>query len=223
LPPLKIPDRHRPGVDVLASLSSEQFSELLNALKRAPSLSSSQELIAWVTPEVKSVPAEDVKSLVTTLTSLYALRVRAGVSPQQLATDVFEALRNDNDVKAEQEQEFASKLATLLTVETLSVIATKAQELRSEFEHTFCDARILTDLRPVFGGNVEDTPTAMIIVHTLKLGYHDTDSAEHKELFIAIDEEDIAKLAEHLIRATKKEKTLKARLEVAGIKFVGLS
>ncbi len=157
------------------------------------------------------------------LTSLYRVRVRANASLQQLAEDVCEALRAEGVMPGEREEQFKDRLATILAVEALSVVATKAQELRTEFERTFCDARIITDMRPVFGGNVEDAPTAMIIVHTLKLGYHDTNSSEHKELFIALDNEDMGKLAEQLVRASKKEKTLKTRLEAAGIKFVDLS
>ena len=223
MPPLKIPDRHRSGMTAFLGLNEAAFTDILAALKRAPSMASSRELVAWVIPEVKALPPDDIKSLLNMLTSLYRVRVRANVSPQQLTDDVLEALRSDGLVPSSQEEQFKDRLTAILAVEALSVVATKAQELRTEFERTFCDARILTDLRPVFGSNVEDTPTAMIIVHTLKLGYHDTNSSEHKEMFIAIDNEDIAKLTEQLSRAAKKEKTLKTRLEAAGIKFVDLS
>jgi hypothetical protein len=224
VPSLKIPDRHRLGMKVFLSLSDPAFSEILGVLKRAPSLSSSKELAAWVVPEVKMTPPDDVKNLVNMLTSLYRVKVRANVSAEQLAEDAYIGLGADREytLPADQGVQFKARLATIIKIESLSVVATKAQELRAEFERTFCEARIFTDLRPVFGGNVEDTPTAMIIVHTLKLGYHDTDSAEHKEMFIAVDSDDIAKLTEQLVRAAKKEKTLKARLEAAGIKFVDL-
>lgn len=223
MPPLKIPDRHRVGMQVFLALNDSSYTDLLGALKRAPSMSSSKELVAWVAPEVKTLQADEVKNLVNMLTSLYRVRVRSNVSVQQLAEDICDPLRGDGGLPADQEAKFRDRLATVLSVEALSVVATKAQELRTEFERTFCDARLITDLRPVFGGNVEDAPNAMIIVHTLKLGYHDTNSSEHKEMFVAMDNEDMAKLADQLVRAAKKEKTLKTRLEAAGIKFVDLS
>jgi hypothetical protein len=94
--------------------------------------------------------------------------------------------------------------------------------LQSDVERAFCDARILTDLRPIFGGEV-DAPKAMIIVHTLKLSYHDAATGKHEELFVAIDDEDIEKLKRILERAERKAKSLVSRLQLAGIKTVDLS
>jgi hypothetical protein len=41
-------------------------------------------------------------------------------------------------------------------------------------------------------------------------------------MFIAVDSEDMAKLADVLLRAVKKEQTLKTRFESTGIKFIDL-
>jgi hypothetical protein len=106
---------------------------------------------------------------------------------------------------------------------SLNVVAVKAKELQMEAERTFCDARVITDLRPVFGGNVAESPTSMVIVHTLKVGYHGTNSARHRELFMSLDADDIAKLKKVLDRAEEKTKTLKSKLDAAGIRSLDLS
>jgi hypothetical protein len=63
----------------------------------------------------------------------------------------------------------------------------------------------------------------MIIVHTLRLGYHDYGSQQHRELYIALDMDDIATLKEIAARAQEKTKTLKGQLDVAGIRSIDLS
>jgi hypothetical protein len=105
----------------------------------------------------------------------------------------------------------------------LNLVDAKAKELQLEAEHTFCDARVVTDLRPVFGGNISDSPEAMILVHTLKLGYHDSGSQTHKEMYLALDADDVVKLAEILRRAQEKTKTLKGKMDSAGIRVIDLT
>ena len=65
----------------------------------------------------------------------------------------------------------------------------KADDLRTEDERVFCTAKILTDLRPVFGSHVEDGPHGMIVVHLLKIGYHSGSEKLH-EFFVSLDSGD---------------------------------
>ncbi len=110
----------------------------------------------------------------------------------------------------------------LLGIDALNLVDVKAKELQTEAEHIFCEARMITDLRPVFGSNVTDSPEAMIIVHTLKLGYHDFQSQTHREMYVAMDADDIAKLIEVLQRAEKKTKTLKDKMASIGMRLLDL-
>jgi hypothetical protein len=226
LPPLKIPDRYRPGISILASMSDATFEEIVKGLKQIPSPARDhKELAAWVAPEAKSLGAAELNQLLDTLTSLYRLRKKHDVSPERLANDVRSSASTDGALAVEGEKSaiLENRIATVLALDSLAVVGVKAKELQLEAERMLCDARILTDLRPVFGSNVTDTPTAMIIVHTLKLGYHDTNSAQHRDMFIALDMDDIAKLKDTLQRAEDKTRTLKAKLDAAGIRSVDLS
>ncbi len=82
----------------------------------------------------------------------------------------------------------------------------KAKDLQYEHENTFCDARIITDLRPVFDADVKSPPTGMVIAHILKLEYHHC--GKHTEIHIAIDKDDIQNLMYVLGRACEKADTL---------------
>jgi hypothetical protein len=224
--PMKIPDRYKPGIVVLASLDDAKFSEIFGALQSAPQAPRDhKELSAWIMPEIKTIQVKELTRLLDTLASLYRLRARYSVTPEKLAEDVYAASVDDAQFKEKntQAEVFKDRLAKFLSLDSLNLVFSKAKELQLEAEHILCEARILTDLRPVFGSNVADSPTAMIIVHTLKLGYHDSNTAQHKEMFIALDNDDIAKLKETLIRAEGKTGTLKSKLDAAGIRSVDLS
>ncbi len=138
---------------------------------------------------------------------------------QTLATDVTIAAREIPNFKIPEGVDFTERLAALLALDSLNSIALKAKELQAESERTFCDARIITDVRPVFGENIEDSP-AMIIVHTLKIGFHESG---HKDIYVALDAGDIANLKKTLQRAEDKANKLKAILDKAGLRNLDLS
>jgi len=219
---LNIPDRYRDGLVVIARLDGDAFSEFYEALKQVPTETPTQEEAAdVVAAQVKRVGVEDVRKIVDVLTSLYQVRSRSAVPAEKLASDIYDALQTDNKnlIPKADAHDYKTRLANLLSLDSLNIVATRAKELQMDVERAFCDARILTDLRPVFGKEV-DTPKAMVIVHTLKLGYHDAATGKHEELFVALDREDIQKLKGILERAERKAKSLISRLQVAGIKAI---
>jgi len=202
---LRIPDRYKPGIKILAALTVSQYEEFLAAVKRAPNtLTTIRDFEAWITPEVPSISPTDVSRLVYSITSLYKLPLRYVVTASKLASDVLEgAYSGIPNFQVGEGSDFAQRLTALLAVESFDIVALKAKGLQEESERTFCEARILTDIRPVFGNKVEDAPTAAIVVHTLKLVYHEMSG--HKEFFLALDEDDIASLKKTLERAEAKE------------------
>lgn len=218
---IKIPDRYKPGLAVLAALSDDVFEKVAGSLSAMPPAEGEKELNAWLSSEANGISPSDLQSLVQTLASLYRLRVKYGVKAEALAIDVAEAASNDAFFK-QPTGALKNRLVRLLGIDALNLVDVKAKELQTEAEHIFCEARMITDLRPVFGSNVTDSPEAMIIVHTLKLGYHDFQSQTHREMYVAMDADDIAKLIEVLQRAEKKTKTLKDKMASIGMRLLDL-
>lgn len=219
LPIVKVPERYKRGLQALAGLPEDAFAQLLAAIQGAPVLSTSKELATWIAPklqEAKLVNSQTTQSIVEAISSLYRVRVRYELSPADLADDVLEAIRHSGETL--DFDELKERLEKLLNQEALNTAQAKAMELRGEYERIFHDARIMTDLRPVFGGNVKDAPTAMIVVHTLKVSYyHDVRKRLH-DFYISLDAADIASLKTLLERAESKEKSLKSKLESVGIR-----
>jgi hypothetical protein len=220
---LKIPERYKPGIAALARLSEPSYQEILAAVKRAPkSLASSRDFEAWLMAEVKSVLAEDLRRLTESIASLYWLPSKFKRQTSKLASEILDSARESiSGFEIAEGTDFVNRLTALLQVESFGVIAFKAKELQEQAERTYCDARILTDIRPVFREKVENAPSGMVIVHTLKLVVHE--AAGHKDFFVALDEDDIESLKETLVRAEQKAKALKDLLKSKEMHLIDLS
>ncbi len=214
---LRIPEQYRSGLAKLRSLSDESFEKLLVALQKSPPMVKAEELSDRVAPEVPGIAKNDLGKIIRTLSSLYFVRVDAEVSTKRLASDVCAAMQSTGDEElklSEPEQpKFKDRLEKLLSVDSLSH-ASKAVGLRGDFARLFCDAKILTDLRPIFA-KPEEPPVGAVITNTLKLGYHE--GRNHREFYLTLDAEDISNLRKVLIRAESKAKSLKALLEKIGM------
>lgn len=221
MPSLTIPEPYRRGIEALASLSDDAFNEFLSALGRAPVLTTAKELTTWLIPEVRHSNADEIEKIVEAVSSLYRIRIRYEVSASNLAADVLNAV-GESGRASEQPERFRTRLEKLLVQDSLNTASAKALELRTEYERIYNESRVMTDLRPIFGGNVEDAPAAMLIVHTLKMSYYEDVSKRPHEIYVTLDSEDIRELKKVLDRAELKEQSLRRKLESAGIRSVDL-
>jgi hypothetical protein len=219
-----VPERYRAGVSAVLKLSDASFGELVSALQRAPSFANSKELAAWVAPESKSIPPAEATRIIEALTTLYRVRLYLGLSAERTAKDVVGTIRDADEVDLqitdENRASIIDRLSRILALESLNVIETKARELKDEYEHSFCDVRIFTDVRPVFGSNVADAPEAMLLVYMLRMGYHDSHEGRHREFYLSLDADDLASLKKTIERAETKAKSIQSRFASADIKTV---
>ena len=93
-------------------------------------------------------------------------------------------------------------------------VATKAIELLWEQQLVFCDARVLTDMRPIFD-EAADVVRGFVPFHVLALNYYE--GGVTKTTYVAMDLADLSKLIGQLERARRKEQVLRANLRDAGL------
>jgi hypothetical protein len=118
----------------------------------------------------------------------------------------------------EERNLFKAHLVQLLGVRSFSVSA-RATDLLYEHEHTVHGPmRVLTDIRPIFETDPESDPEGAVIVHTLKISYHD--GRRVKEFFIALDSEQVDELIGVLGRASLKAETLKRLLASTNVPYI---
>ena len=224
LPNLRIPERYRPGLSVLANLTVTEFQALRASATNAPAtFGSYHDLAGWISDGVKSVNSGEITKLVESLASLHRLLSRPGATPSKLASDVMAAVSDIQGFKIPEGVDLTARLSALLELGCFNIVAIKAKELQTLCERTLCETRVLTDIRPVFGESGANAPTAMIVIHTLKLGYHDSGTGRHKEFYVAMDASDIAELRKALDRATEKAQSLKPVVDKTGIPLIDLS
>jgi hypothetical protein len=221
MPALRIPERYKPGLAIIARLSTSSFQELVTATEQAsPDLLGARDLQESIASHVKDIPSQDLERVIQSVVSFYRLQFRPGLTIPKLASDLAKAAKEDIDgLETTNEAELEARLNKLLALSTFNIRAIKARELQHQSERILSDARVITDIRPVFGNNFEDIPT-MIIVNTLKITAHE--GGEHKELYFALDAADIASLIKTLERAQDKTRSLKALLDAKGLRIVDL-
>jgi hypothetical protein len=191
-------------------MTDQGIAELVVQLGRSPE----------ATPSITNLSPVDAQLVLDAVNSLFRVRAYGDVSVDEFVSDVCEALREEGELKANDESRFRDRLVRLLSVEALDVGA-KAAILRVEYGNVFCDARILTDVRPVYGKSVSAAPEAMIIMHTLKIAYHRGSAGGHlSEFYVALSPDEISDLRAALDRAEEKEKSLRSVIGVSKIRLI---
>ena len=215
---LKVPERYIEGIVKVAQLSDEGFAELLSALKKAPELRDVTELSSWIADKTPAIPVPDRESILKAIAPMFRVQRGSEVSATEFAIDVWTSINDEASelVEGLDGELLRSRIKRLMEQNSLDLVSMKAAELKSELERSFCKARVLTDLRPVFKGNIEELPSVMVILHTLQIGYHDS-MGEHNEFYVTLDESEIETLKEALDRASKKASTLKRLAEKSEI------
>lgn len=211
------------GIATIHSLSNGSAAELEAALESADLAAHAEALAERVALKVNAIPRSDVDKIVEALSRLCQISTGADVPPDEFVDDVYEVMGESKEyglqLSPEGQQAFKERLKSLLSTKAVNVVA-KARLVFIEHEHYFCYARIMTDIRPIFGERVQDKPSAATIVHSLKIAYHK--GSEVRELFVALDEAGLDRLGELIDRARTKADSLKSVLKAADIRYIDM-
>ena len=213
MPPsnLRIPSRYKPGLDAAVALSAQRVSELSQALRDTPRHLTTRRLARDVANAIPDLSVDAVEEMLEALLSLIALPPEDGLAPAELAHDV--AWSQDLSLETDEREAFAANLTILLGLETL-VLAARAHDVVTEAERVFHDARILTDLRPVFlpGARIADGPRAAVLVANLKVEYHEG-RGPINSVYFALDHSDLVRLQSVVERALSKVASLQTMID----------
>jgi hypothetical protein len=213
----RIPERYRAGLIKMNALPLDTIAVISSTLEGSPPAGNLGELRSAI-EKVPDVSSDDAEAITICLHSLYVLlAAQDGVSVDEFVTVLVDAMRASGSkalaLTEIERAELTKKLRQLLSLKSLARTS-KIEQLRRDQQAIFYDAKILTDIRPVFD-NPEDAPVGAIIQHTLKLVFHE--SGEHRELYLAMAPDDVRILKEVSERADSKLSSLKALLAAANI------
>lgn len=222
MPITRIPEGNRRGLARIHSISHEGVHQLCAALSKCPATADLDGLSSRVGTELKNWKREDVEVVLRAVFSLSIYRIESSVTAEKIAEEITSVLRTTSaeDLRlAEGEEEgFKDKLSKLLSLKVVDVSA-RAASVRGDYLKTFSDAKILTDIRPVFAETIGD-PIGAVISHTLKIEYHEDG---HKRFYVVLDAEDLRKLKTALKKAESKAAALKSTLAKSGVADLDLS
>lgn len=207
---LTIPPAHRAALARLLTLPEATTTALVTALQAtSPSL-----LIGTVARRLATdlaIPVDDMSEILFMLASMYLTSRSALQTQEDFPAVVIASARELDEFKPiDVEWPRAQKLLSdLLACDRSLGITAKALGVTSEYEKTFWRARILTDMRPIFGEKVEEPPAAAVIVHTLRITYHTPQANNHPSAFyLSLDTKDLRELQAEITRALAKEQTI---------------
>jgi hypothetical protein len=209
---LKIPDRYKAALTLLMEMDEPTFEVLSSELHQAP-LSVSDKEFSEKTFEkmARKYTQSDIVSLARALQALSTIRNSAEVSLETFSNDVTEAFSESNPgLEKVRLDTFKGRIQKALNAPTFSLEG-KATSLIISDDHRYCKSRVVTDLRPVFNENLDDGPELMMLVHSLKLTYHEGD-AKQRVFHLAMNGRDVAELRSVLDRAEAKAKSLRERV-----------
>jgi hypothetical protein len=214
---LNLPEQHRAALVKVRALPEAVVRQLTTALGTVPPSAKKAEAVRAVSPHVPDIEACDLEGILGLLYSLYQAKAYLERPLPDFISELCSAMDAEGipELRLGSDRAvFQDRMRALLSVEPLEVLA-KAYALQREHEKIFCDARIFTDLRPVFGARTDDPAIGAFVAHTLKIVYHV--AGGHRELYCALDAEDLAKLKAVVERAISKANSLARLLETKDI------
>jgi hypothetical protein len=217
---LRIPDEGYKGLEILQGLQQDSLQEFVSALNRAPLSFDREKLFTSVQKAVSKIASDDVEVLLRTIFSLHVTYRHSSRKLNIFLDDIVYAIKNSDKYSKNflntDWVKFHGTLENLFAIESL-ICLSKAVDIVAEHACIYTGSRVLTDIRPVFGVN-ESAISALFVSNILKLEYYE--DGDERELFIALDEDDIKNLIETLQRAQGKAKAIKATIVVEKIPYI---
>jgi hypothetical protein len=120
---------------------------------------------------------------------------------------VYQAAVNPERIDAEKFKSFSHRVHELLSLPAL-VITSKAAGIMVGNSNTFCRARTISEVRPVFTEEEVLKPKAAIVVHQLNVIFHSGPKLDENEFFVTLNSEDLVKLKNVIDRALRKDREI---------------
>lgn len=157
--------------------------------------------------------------LVDTIPNLIMLSKDAEASIDQFIDDLVESyVLQEKEITKEQQDALSSNIKILINSSKNIELTLKASNLLTEFEKTFQDSRIVTDIRLLFPDSVKEGCQQAVIVHNLKIDYRKNN--EQKSIYIALDVHDLISLKGHLEKAIEKEQVIREKNKLQNIDYI---
>lgn len=202
--PLPLPDE---AFDDLALIvgNADKLAEICECVAQTRAVRNLKSITASVF-EKTGLPERQAKSIVGALLALHQLRSRLELDGKRFLEGLGSRFAEMAREKGQEEliESWEKGFDTIRQVfdeGSAFGILNKATELVYSHQNVFTDARLLTDVRPVYDQDAQKI-LRMVVTHQLILDY--VDGRQHKRLYVAVDATDLTTLEEQCKRARDK-------------------
>jgi hypothetical protein len=223
----------RHGVDFNVRLPREALDDLAHLARNAANLKAVASVVASRLPTLSpgtglsrvsqlvekeaGVRSQDAQRILNTIANLYRVMNRLSLKAQAFVEAISPSVESHLSRTSDSQLLAAWKESTHAVAELLGAITdehpiaiqAKAEQLSLAHRNVLVDARLLTDVRPVFNSG-GDRVIEALISHVLLLGF--TEADEIRTLEISLDADDVARLKRLCERAETKAITLRKAL-----------
>ena len=220
MPNVRVPREVLAGVKVIANLDDGTLSKIIQMFRSEAASLYPSVIARTLAAKIQELSEANAQAVIDCIIALELARASTSIPIAQLVSDVVASAKSEIPDESKQNR-LTAWLQDALGIEPL-MISAKGISVMQDNERTFFNARVITDIRPVYKEGLSETPkeppSAAVIVHTLKIGFRE--SGHYNEFFVALDSEDLVKLKQALERAEAKTDTLQALLNSAKVNYL---
>jgi len=166
--------------------------------------------------EKSNLKIEEIQSIIRSMISIFLNYYETDKPVDEFIEEIIMKFeRIDTEINKEEISNFVNQI---LKLEHNLGIMTKAISVMTDHAHIFNRSRILTDLRPIFRRDIQESPKNAVIIHNLKILYRQ--DGKSNDFFVAMDSKDLSELKNVIERAQTKEKSLKQLCSLKEIKLL---
>lgn len=203
-----IPEDAKKAIQTLLRLPAESTARLHQVLQTERPAISPKELAKRIFKKVE-LPLGEVQDLLLFFCNLHLYRthqesLHGGEGVDRILEDyVTDTAANTTQVILDSLKKLVGQFLPLESI----FITAKVARVLTDHEKVFFESAIITDLRPVFKSDVNETPSVALVVHNLSIAYYE--SREPRKAIFALDNRDLLHLKKVVDRALQKSESVK--------------
>jgi len=168
--------------------------------------------------EKSNLDQSEIRKLIGLIITIFLNYYETDRSIDEFTKEIMNEFENFEKFKLEIKDKISNFIYTILKMEQNLGIMAKAISVMSDHAHTFNRSRILTDLRPIYMKDIQESPKNAVIIHNLKILARE--DGKFIEFFVAMDSKDLLELKKIIERAQLKEKSLRQLCKLKDIKIL---
>jgi hypothetical protein len=200
-------------------MAPDRFDAFLKAIGTARPSISLRDFASRVA-EALDQESADVYELLVMIAGAYAALDGTGVGVDEFVDDVCESEKATDSESLTEIKDWvqaSTRLRSVLSLPNTVGLSAKALSVISESERTYCNARIISDLRPIFRADDVSKVSASVVMHSLRIAFHKLPSNETENFFTTLVTEDLLNLKEVIDRAIAKDEALRGVASTSNI------